>query len=83
MAAALIDGGTTTKWKGTDRDAAIKDFAAIVMGLAPTDERTPAVIDVLQRHAAAAIAAKATASDAIRSTFIVACSSQLATSQGL
>lgn len=83
LASSLVDAGTASRWKSTARAAAIQEFSSVVMGLAPTDARTPAAVDLLTRHADAAVAAKATATDALRSTFVVACSSQLATSSGL
>jgi hypothetical protein len=84
VAGQLVDGGPTTRWASkTQKDQAIVEFTEQLMGVPPSDPKHDAVIDILNRHYAAAVAAKETPSDALRSTFTVACSSPLGVSQGL
>jgi hypothetical protein len=82
VAAQLVETATG-KWKVAARDAAITDFVAQVMGVPPADERTAALRVVLNRHYDDAVAAKEKPADALRSTFVLACSSAPAVSTGL
>jgi hypothetical protein len=83
IAGQIIDVGATSKWVSTAKDAAVQDFVAQVVGLPPSDARAAPLTDILQRHYAAAIAAKEKPADALRSTFVVACASPLGISSGL
>lgn len=74
---------STKQWSGAQPDAAIADFVHSVMALTPSDARAPLAISVLQKHFRAAVATGATASDALRSTFVVACLAPSAISVGL
>ncbi len=62
-------------WTSTAPDAAIAEFVALVMGLTPSDPRSAQVTTALTAHFTAAQAGPtpATATDALRSTFVVAC----------
>jgi hypothetical protein len=82
VAGQLVEG-PTARWKVAGRDAAIADFVALLMGVPPGDPLAPRLTDILNRHNAAALAAKETPADALRSTFTLACSSPLAVSVGL
>jgi hypothetical protein len=75
-----VTGG---RWQVADKAAAFADFTRLLMGVPPSDPMTPALLDVLSRHHDAAVAAKETPADALRSTFTLACSSPLAISAGL
>jgi hypothetical protein len=83
IAGQIIDVGATSKWLSTAKDAAVQDFVAQVVGLPPSDARAAPLADILSRHYAAAIAAKEKPTDALRSTFVVACASPLGISSGL
>jgi hypothetical protein len=83
LAGQIIDAGATSKWLSTNRDAALSDFVSLVAGLPPSDPRAAPMGDILQRHYAAAVAAKEKPADALRSTFVVACASPMAVSSGL
>ena len=83
IAGQIIDVGATSKWVSTSKDAAVQDFVSLVVGLPPSDARAAPLADILQRHYAAAIAAKEKPADALRSTFVVACASPLGISSGL
>ena len=89
VAAALIDvkaasqTAGTTYWSSTDPDTAIADFVATVMALVPSDPRTPGATALLQQHYAMAMQMGASASDALKSTFVTACLAPSAVSIGL
>jgi len=80
-AAMVIDATPNPKqpgakvWKSSDATTAINDFVAIVMGLTPSDARTQPITDALTAHFNDAKTGGATATDALRSTFVVACMS--------
>jgi hypothetical protein len=71
------------QWTSKSSDAAITDFVGIVMGLAPSDPRTKPATDLLTAHFTKATAGGATASNALKSTFVVACLAPSAVSIGL
>jgi hypothetical protein len=73
----------TGPWKVAARDAAFADFVHTLMGVPGTDERALGLQGVLSRHYDAAVAAKETPADALRSTFVLACTTPLALSIGL
>jgi len=73
----------TGPWKVAARDAALADFVHVLMGAPGADARAPLLLGILGRHYDAAVAAKETPADALRSTFVLACSSPLAVSVGL
>jgi len=71
------------QWTSKSSDAAITDFVSIVMGLAPSDARTGPATDLLTAHFSKATAGGATASNALKSTFVVACLAPSSVSIGL
>jgi hypothetical protein len=71
------------QWVSTDPDAAIADFASIVMALAPSDPRSGPATGVLKSHFTQATAGGATASNALKSTFVAACLAPSSISIGL
>jgi hypothetical protein len=79
VSAMVIDAAPNPKqpgaarWSSSQPDAAIADFVAIVMGLVPPDDRVAPVTAALHAHFSASTDAGATATDALRSTFVVAC----------
>jgi hypothetical protein len=82
LAAQLVDG-MNPRWRAAAFNPALDDFVSVVMGIPANDERAPALRLVLARHYDAAIAARERPADALRSTFVLACSSPLAVSSGL
>ena len=72
-----------SRWTSTDPNSAITDFVQVVMGVPAPDPRSAALGAALQLHFANAVAAKASASDALRSTFISACTAGTALARGL
>ena len=89
VAAAVIDVATanqtagTKYWSSADPQTAIADFVAIIMALPPSDPRSPPVTQLLQAHFAAALQQGATASAALKSTFVTACLAPSAVSIGI
>jgi hypothetical protein len=71
------------QWSSKSSDAAIGDFVTLVMGLAPSDPRTGPATDALSAHFSKATAGGATASNALKSTFVVACLAPSSVSIGL
>ncbi|HUJ59403.1 MAG TPA: hypothetical protein VLX92_12950 [Kofleriaceae bacterium] len=62
------------QWKSSDPNGAIKDFVSTMMGLTTNDPRTAPSIQALTDHYNAALAISGTSpTDALRSTFVVAC----------
>ena len=60
-------------WSSAQPDAAITDFVNIIMALTPSDPRAAAAQTVLKSHFTSAMGTGAKASDALKSTFTVAC----------
>jgi hypothetical protein len=90
LAAQLIDvtgTGAVTRWSSTDPPKAIADFVSLVIGVPPADPRSADLTAVLNEHYTQALAmqtsTRGAATTALRSTFILACSSPLGISTGL
>jgi hypothetical protein len=89
ISASVIDVATAKRdpgvmaWSSTEPDAAIADFVSLVMALVPSDPRAAPATTLLKEHFTAAQAQGATASDALRSTFVTACLAPSAVSIGL
>jgi hypothetical protein len=75
--------GAAVSWSSAQPDAAIADFLRIVMAVPDSDARTSELGALLHEHFTDAKAAGESASDALRSTFVLACTSPLALSLGL
>jgi hypothetical protein len=83
LAARVVDAGAASLYKSAEKDAALHGFVGTVMGVPTSDPRAAGLFAILSKHDDAAIAAGATPTDALRSTFVVACSSPLSVSMGL
>jgi hypothetical protein len=86
VAGAVVDGppGAGRRWSSAQPDAAIADFVGTVMGLARPDPRARAAEEVLRDHFATALQQPdTTATQALRSAFVVACLAPSAISVGL
>jgi hypothetical protein len=90
LAAEIIDapadsqGAEVQRWSSTNPDAAIGDFVHGVMALAPSDARAAPAEALLKSHFTSALKEPGiTATDALRSTFVVACLSPSTVSIGL
>jgi len=71
LAAQLIDAGAGTRWTSGSPDAAIADFVHSLMGIERARDATP--ISILGGHLQSAKGAGLSASDALKSTFVLAC----------
>ncbi len=71
FAARLIDGSAGTRWSSASPDAAIADFVHTLMGVGAGRDATP--LAILGEHFQSAKAAGLSASDALKSTFVIAC----------
>jgi hypothetical protein len=72
------------RWSSAQPDQAIADFVKEVMGLAPSDSRAAPARAVLAEHFSSASAQpRVSATDALRSTFVVACMAPSTVSIGL
>jgi hypothetical protein len=73
-----------TYWQSANADAAIADFVGTIMGLVPSDPRAAPAQALLKGHFTAAMQQAGTsATDALKSTFVVACLAPSAISVGL
>src|SRR5712664_804931 len=71
LAGQLVDAGAATRWSSTNPDTAISDFVHGLMGIEKARDATP--LGILQDHFQAAKVAGSSASDALKSTFLLAC----------
>ena len=89
VAAAVIDVAAakqiagTQYWLSTEPQTAIADFVATIMGLPASDARAAAATGLLQAHYTAATQQGASASNALKSTFVTACLAPSAVSIGI
>jgi len=82
-AAGLTVDKTKSRYDSTKKDAAITDFVANIMGITSADPNSATVTQLLTEHYDAAIAAGAKPTDALKSTFIVACLAPTSVAIGL
>jgi hypothetical protein len=82
LAGQLVETASAP-WKVATLTASLRDFVHVVMGVPPADPRAALLLPVLERHYQAALTAKEKQVDALRSAFVLACSSPLTVSSGL
>jgi hypothetical protein len=73
LADQVIDAPMNSKWSSTQPDAAIADFVATMLALVPSDPRSAPAKSLLTTHFHSAMATGASATDALKSTFVVSC----------
>ncbi|MET0388766.1 MAG: hypothetical protein ABW321_22530 [Polyangiales bacterium] len=74
LAARVVDGDTPeSKWRSTDTTAAVSGMVHTLMGLQPPGDSE--VVALLNEHVVAARGEGASATDALRSAFMLACMS--------
>jgi hypothetical protein len=88
IAAQVVDPTSApagvTQWSSAQPDAAIADFVSTMMALTPSDARSAPLQALLKEHFSAALQQPGiTATQALRSTFVVACLAPSAVSVGL
>ena len=71
LAGQLIDNGAAGRWTSGNAPAAIADFVHQLMGIAAASDAAP--LSILQTHLQHARGAGLSASDALKSTFVLAC----------
>jgi hypothetical protein len=82
-ASLTVDKMPMSRYSSAKKDAAITDFVENIMGITAADPNNAAVTLLLQQHYDAAVAAGATPTDALKSTFITACLSPTSVAVGL
>jgi hypothetical protein len=82
-AAGLTIDKPKSRYESAKKDMAITDFVANIMGITADDPSNAAVTQLLKDHYDAAIAASASPTDALKSTFITACLSPTSVAIGL
>ena len=83
LADQVVDVGATPRFSSKAPSAAVDDMVRSVMSLVDGDARQTGATTLLNAHYAAAVKTGATARDALKSTFVLACSSPTAVSIGL
>ena len=73
LSALVIDAPTGGKWSSSQPDAAISDMVATMLALTPSDPRASQANMLLTSHFHSAMTSGASASDALKSTFVVSC----------
>lgn len=73
----------TRYWSSSAPDSAIDDFVGTIMALVPSDPRAAPAVKLLKEHFTTATVQGASASDALKSTFVVACLAPSSISVGL
>ncbi len=71
------------QWSSAQPDAAIADIVQTVMALTPSDPRSAQAQSLLKSHFTSAMQLPASAADALKSTFVVACLAPSSVSIGL
>ncbi|HEY3667576.1 MAG TPA: hypothetical protein VGL19_16335, partial [Polyangiaceae bacterium] len=82
-AAGLTVDKPKSRYDSTKKDAAITDFVANIMGITSADPNSASVTQILTDHYNAAVAAGGKPTDALISTFIVACLAPTSVAVGL
>ena len=76
--------GKPSRYQSKLPDDAVRDMVQTVMGIVPSDKRYPTLLQILSEHyAKASKTAGITATDALKSTFTLACMSPTSISIGL
>jgi hypothetical protein len=88
IATQVVDQGSNPRYSSanaTSRAAAIEDLVTTMMAIPPADPRHPAAVQLLTAHYAAATSAPISGnrSDALRSAFVLACTSPTSVLIGL
>jgi hypothetical protein len=81
LAPQVVDGPTNSVYSSSDAVDAINSMVTDIMGYPPTDPHYAQAVSILQSHAESA--ASQGASNALRSTFVLACESPTSVSIGL
>jgi hypothetical protein len=83
LADQVVDVGATPRFSSKTPTAAVDEMVRSVMVLVDGDSRQAGATTILNEHYAAAVRTGASARDALKSTFVLACSSPTAVAIGL
>jgi hypothetical protein len=83
LAARLVDSGAAARYTSAAKEQAFASLVSDVMGVPAADPRFGDLQGALAAHHDAAVAAGETPSDALRSTFVLACTAPTTVSSGL
>lgn len=78
-----VDKMPMSRYSSAKKDAAITDFVQTIMGITAADPDNAAVTQLLNEHYDGAVAAGASPTDALKSTFITACLAPTSVAIGL
>jgi hypothetical protein len=79
----VVDKAPMSLYNSAKKDQAITDFVGNIMGLGTGDPTSAPAMAILQAHYDDAITAKATPTEALKSTFVLACTSPTSLAMGL
>src|SRR5262249_31615334 len=82
-AVQLVNDGAAARYHAADKDAAIADFVTRLMSIPADDPRAADFKAILDEHFDMATASGGSPTDALRSTFMLACQSPFGISLGL
>lgn len=83
IAERVVDTGMDTRYSSAQPAKALDDFVATIMALPPSDPRATEARQILQEHFELAKSSGANPSDALKSTFTLACESPSSVVMGL
>ncbi len=83
LAAQVVHAGGGSLYTSAKKDEAIRDLVATIVGLPVGHSRAGEMTTILNDHHAEAVRGGVSPTDALRSTFILACSSPFTVSMGL
>ena len=83
LADLAVDAPGSSRYSSARPGEALTDFVGTIMAIVPSDPRAAELRQVLVEHLAAATAAGASASEALKSTFTLACASPSSVLVGL
>lgn len=83
LADRAVDSGPQPRYSSTAPDAAIADFVSTIMAVLPSDPRADEAQKILREHYTQAVGSGSSASEALKSTFTLACSSPASVIVGL
>ena len=83
LADRVVDSSSPSRYSSLQSEAAIDDFVATIMTLLPSDPRSSEARQILREHFEAAKSSGSSASEALKSTFTLACASPSSVIMGL
>ena len=81
--ADIVVDKANSRYASSKKDSAITDLVQNIMGIPASNPNAAGATKILQDHYASAVAAGASATDALKSTFVVACTAPTSVAVGL